>query len=502
MLYSQSPPLTAENTSFAGLERDPDVRSDQRIGRRRVKPWIHSPYPYRFGEGQPAIRRPSIGRRMFRTLFRFSIAVLIGVGATLGWQSYGDTAKEMLVAQAPTLGLVLSVPTTKSPAMAATSTDSMRQLAPLASTLDVVRRSVEQLAARQEQMAQNIAALRAVEDDARQKNRQRLRPRSRPSRPLRPRRPNLRKPRSNPACRLPPDLSPRADVRHGPVKPTLTSRSGRLACPTLFPAGRSENRNGWRRRPASGFVPDECRALRRPRNQVRKCAGGFPCRRDARRICRSRKPCNRCRIQSCRRARLDEIVDKILRVFVGQASRCLFAEQGLVLPRHELASRSEPFGLRHGQQLRLVGFPLDLADDRERNAMPPEHAADGHEAHETHEEVAHAAGRAADIRHLAEYDLELIHHFLPDFVHIGKMRALAQHRLGQVEALAHGGFHRAAMRLVKRVNSFIRYPSACAFHSAASPRSPATVTGGSTAAQSIVAAVQRKKIYCKASAYQ
>jgi hypothetical protein len=29
-----------------------------------------------------------------------------------------------------------------------------------------------------------------------------------------------------------------------------------------------------------------------------------------------------------------------------------------------------------------------------------------------------------------------------------------------------------------------------------------TVTGGGTAGQSIVAAVQRKKIYCKASAYQ
>ena len=169
MLYSQSPPLTAEETSFAGLERDPDVRSDQRMGRRRAKPSIDSPYSYRFGEGQPAIRRPSIGRRMFRTLIRFSIAVLIGVGVTLGWQSYGDAAKEMLVAQAPMLGLVLSVSTTKSPALAATSVDSMRQLAPLASTLDVVRRSVEQLAARQEQMAQNIAALRAVEEDARQK---------------------------------------------------------------------------------------------------------------------------------------------------------------------------------------------------------------------------------------------------------------------------------------------------------------------------------------------
>jgi hypothetical protein len=169
MLYSQSPPLTAEDTSFAGLERDPDVRSDQRMGRRRVKPSIDSPYPYRFGEGQPASGRPSIGRRMFRTLSRFSIAVLIGVGATLGWQSYGDEAKEMLVAQVPTLGWVLSVSTTKSPVVAATSTDPMRQLAPLASTLDAVRRSVEQLAAKQEQMAQNIAALQAVEEDIRQK---------------------------------------------------------------------------------------------------------------------------------------------------------------------------------------------------------------------------------------------------------------------------------------------------------------------------------------------
>jgi hypothetical protein len=170
MLYSQSPPLTAEDTSFGGHERDPDVRSDQRMGRRRMKPSIDSPYPYRFGEGQPAIKRPSIGRRMFRTLIRFSIAVLIGVGVTLGWQSYGDAVKDMLAAEAPILGWVLSaVPTTKPSAVAVTSIDPARQLAPLASTLDIVRRSVEQLAAKQEQMAQNIAALRAAEGDARQK---------------------------------------------------------------------------------------------------------------------------------------------------------------------------------------------------------------------------------------------------------------------------------------------------------------------------------------------
>jgi hypothetical protein len=170
MLYSQSPPLTAEETSLDELARDLGVRPDQRTGRQRMKPSTNSSYPYRFGEGQPAIKRPSIGRRMFRTLIRFSIAVLIGVGVTLGWQSYGDAVKDMLAAEAPILGWVLSaVPTTKPSAVAATSIDPTRQLAPLASTLDIVRRSVEQLAAKQEQMAQNIAALRAAEGDARQK---------------------------------------------------------------------------------------------------------------------------------------------------------------------------------------------------------------------------------------------------------------------------------------------------------------------------------------------
>jgi hypothetical protein len=164
MLYSQSPSLTAEETLFGGHARDPDVRSDQHVGRRRVKPSADSPYSYRFGEGQPASGRPSFGKRMFRTLVRFSIAVLIGVGGTLGWQSYGDEAREMLVAQAPALGLLFPVSTTRSPIMAATSTDATRQFAPLASTLDAVRRSVEQLAARQEQMAQNIAALRNEEN--------------------------------------------------------------------------------------------------------------------------------------------------------------------------------------------------------------------------------------------------------------------------------------------------------------------------------------------------
>jgi len=133
-----------------------------------MKPSIRSPRPSSLKDDRVASDRPSIGRRIFRTLTRFFIAVLIGIGATLAWQSHGDAAREMVVARAPLLGWLLSV-STKSPAVAATAPDPLQQLEPLASNLDVVRRSVEQLAAKQEQLAQSLATLQAVQEDIRQK---------------------------------------------------------------------------------------------------------------------------------------------------------------------------------------------------------------------------------------------------------------------------------------------------------------------------------------------
>jgi hypothetical protein len=111
--------------------------------------------------------RPSVGRRTFRAVTRFFIAVLIGVGGTLAWQSRGDTVREMVVARAPTLAWLLSV-STAAPAVAATSSDPVQQLAPLASSLDAIRGSLELLAARQDQMAQHIAKLQAAEEDIKQ----------------------------------------------------------------------------------------------------------------------------------------------------------------------------------------------------------------------------------------------------------------------------------------------------------------------------------------------
>jgi hypothetical protein len=106
---------------------------------------------------------------MLRFIGKFTIAALIGVGATLGWQAYGDVAREMLVARAPAMAWLLSVSGTKSSTVAATSASRTQQLEPLMFNLDAVRRSVEQLAARQDQMTQSIMALQAVEEDIRQK---------------------------------------------------------------------------------------------------------------------------------------------------------------------------------------------------------------------------------------------------------------------------------------------------------------------------------------------
>lgn len=166
MLYSQSPPLaeneTAEEDSPRGFARDQKARPEPQFGRRPMNASLHSLAPP---------RRPSIGRRMFRAVTRFAIVVLIGVGATLGWQAYGDMAKQMLAARAPEQAWLLSyLPATKPPAaVAATAANPALQLEPLAANLEFVRRSVEQLALKQEQMARNIAALQAVDEDIRQK---------------------------------------------------------------------------------------------------------------------------------------------------------------------------------------------------------------------------------------------------------------------------------------------------------------------------------------------
>ena len=162
MLYSQSPPLAdddaAEEKSAREFGREREARPEPQFGRRPITAPIYAP------------PRKSIGRRMFRAIAKFVILVGIGVGGTLGWQAYGDMAKQMLAAYAPEQAWLLAyLPATKPPAAVAAAAPPALQLEPLAANLEFVRRSVEQLALKQEQMNRNMAALQIADEDIRQK---------------------------------------------------------------------------------------------------------------------------------------------------------------------------------------------------------------------------------------------------------------------------------------------------------------------------------------------
>ena len=156
-MYSESPPL-----NDAYHERDVDTA--ERISPNRV----HRLRPGGFRPSSKNIpiasARPSNIRRIIRAFGRFCVAIVIGVGATLVWQSYGG---EMVRAWAPSLGWL---------APASPSAELQAQVKPVVVDLAIMRRSIEQLASnqdqlarKQDQMAQAIATLQAAEQDISQK---------------------------------------------------------------------------------------------------------------------------------------------------------------------------------------------------------------------------------------------------------------------------------------------------------------------------------------------
>jgi hypothetical protein len=128
------------------------------------------PVDFDLNHGQFSRTRPSLGKRASRTLARFLITFCIGVAATLAWQSYGDTAREMIANSYPQLGwlapqaapLAQTAPNTVAPAAPAALSPEVPQLKAMAASLAAVRQSVDQLAAGQQQMVGDIANLRAA----------------------------------------------------------------------------------------------------------------------------------------------------------------------------------------------------------------------------------------------------------------------------------------------------------------------------------------------------
>ncbi|PWT82196.1 MAG: hypothetical protein C5B58_08590 [Acidobacteria bacterium] len=181
MFFSQTASRDDEYYQSDGAERDPDS-GDNSFFRRPRTAREESDYDGRPAAGalhgypdlknkQSTAATPSIGRRALRTVARFSLVVLIGVSATLAWQSYNEQAKELVRNWVPAIAWLLPA----SPVAAENPPKLGEELRPLAIDLALVRRSVEQLAldqrqlaAKQDNIAQDIAALQAVERDLRQ----------------------------------------------------------------------------------------------------------------------------------------------------------------------------------------------------------------------------------------------------------------------------------------------------------------------------------------------
>ena len=151
---------------------------------------------------------PSLFRRALRGLTRFVIAACIGVAATLAWQSYGGTAKQMMASWArqqgwaPSLLTAMGLAATPGPAgeqhsgvagdftalelgsgskeappqdqglVVASTAPALQypslelpQLEPIVRDLAAMRQDIEKLTAGQEEMAREIAKLQSTELD-------------------------------------------------------------------------------------------------------------------------------------------------------------------------------------------------------------------------------------------------------------------------------------------------------------------------------------------------
>jgi hypothetical protein len=115
----------------------------------------------------PSIR-PSRRKRALRALTRFLITLCIGVAATLAWQSYGDAAREMIAKSSPQLSWLApqAAAVQTPPNMVASAGPSpQQQLKAMSFGIAAMRQSVDQLAAAQNQMTNEITKLRAAQQE-------------------------------------------------------------------------------------------------------------------------------------------------------------------------------------------------------------------------------------------------------------------------------------------------------------------------------------------------
>jgi TRAP-type C4-dicarboxylate transport system permease small subunit len=104
--------------------------------------------------------RPSRRRRIMLAAVRFALTFCIGIAATLAWQPYGDAAREMIASSSPQLGWLAPQPAMQ--AMQTVSAPLPHGGAP--ADLDAVRERIDRIATGQEQMTHVIGRLTATQE--------------------------------------------------------------------------------------------------------------------------------------------------------------------------------------------------------------------------------------------------------------------------------------------------------------------------------------------------
>ena len=150
-MYTESPPLVGSASSERPFRPRPPVAYRSSVKKVQFA----------------GNRRWNIGQ--IPRFARISIVLLTGVAGTLACQSYGAGFVRTWL---PSLGWLLPAPP---PGPAVTSPELQAQLKPVAVDLAIMRRSIEQLATnqdqiarKQDQMAQAIAALQTAKRDINQ----------------------------------------------------------------------------------------------------------------------------------------------------------------------------------------------------------------------------------------------------------------------------------------------------------------------------------------------
>jgi hypothetical protein len=185
---SQQLSAIPENVQYVGFqpgpleENEPVKRDDLRSG---VTPYLDQETSERKAiyDRLVAIEN-QMKKRGSGRFTRYLVAILIGVAATLAWQSYGESAKQIVAAKAPELGwspqatrMIASwtagwtklppgpekiAPETVAPKAPPASSVDPAQVQQIAQSLAAQRQIIDQLAGGQDQMGRNIARLEAA----------------------------------------------------------------------------------------------------------------------------------------------------------------------------------------------------------------------------------------------------------------------------------------------------------------------------------------------------